>query len=260
MTRFLSVGVRPDARVRLFCFPYAGGGASQFHAWSRDLPPEIQVCPVLLPGREGRLAEPPFTSLPTLVEELARELSPVLNAPFALFGHSLGALIAFELARVLSRENRCPAHLFLSSSRAPQLPRRLSPLSGLDDAGFLAAVQGRYEALPAVVLEDPQLLALFLPVLRADFLLFDTHAYTPGEPLNCPLTVLGGEQDPGVRAAELAGWQVQTRAAFRSRLFPGGHFYLKSQQAAVVRAIAEELGLRTQAHADSVASPPGNTI
>ncbi len=237
--RFLQTAPAPATRVRLLCVPYAGGGAAQFYAWARDLPRAVQVCPVHLPGRENRLAEPPFTGMSELVEALAGEGGE--GGTVALFGHSLGALIAFELARVLCRAGRAPAHLFVSGSRAPQLPRRSPPLYQLDDVAFLEAVQRRYQPLPAVVLEDPQLLALFLPALRADFTLFDTYAYQPGESLDCPLTALGGDADPQVGPDDLAGWREQTRGPFRVGLFSGDHFYLRPQQGPLLRAVAADL-------------------
>ena len=231
----------PSARVHLFCFPHAGSGAAPYYAWSRDLPATVQVCPVHLPGRENRFREPPFTQMPVLVDELLRELAHWPPNRFAFFGHSLGGLLAFELARALSRPGSNLVHLFISAARSPDLPRRSTPISHLVDADFLAAVQSRYQPLPVVILQDPELLKLFLPALRADFTLFDAYTGSPGEPLDCPLSAFGGDQDPQTPPSDLAGWQRQTRGPFRLRLFAGDHFFLKPQQGPLLRAIAEDL-------------------
>jgi medium-chain acyl-[acyl-carrier-protein] hydrolase len=238
LPRYLSSPPRPEARFHLYCFPHAGGGATLFYPWSRSVPSWLQVLPIHLPGRESRHAEPTFTDLDQLVADLEVNLSPILRPPFAFFGHSLGALIAFELARRLSVP---PDRLFVSSSRAPQLPRRGSPLSQLPDAEFLTAMQERYQALPAVVLADREVLTHFLAILRADFTLFDAYQYRPGQPLPSPITVYGGEEDREVSAESLAGWSEQTTSAFRLRMFNGDHFYLKTRQAELLEAIIEAL-------------------
>ena len=155
----------PQARFRLFCFPYAGGGASIYHAWSRSLPAEIDLCPVQLPGRENRFNEPLFTSLPLLVDALEHALVPYFDVPFAFFGHSLGALISFELARSLRRDlQRSPAQLFVSAHRAPQLPLGRSLLYTLPAAEFLRSVY-RMGGTPSAVLMNKELISLMLPIL-----------------------------------------------------------------------------------------------
>ncbi len=238
--RFLQTRYNPAARVHLFCFPHAGGGASSFYPWVRDLPASVQVCPIHLPGRENRLADPPFTRMADLVDEMARGFANWPEGPLAFYGHSLGALMAFEVARAL-RGQRDPVHLFVSAARAPGAPRRLQPIAHLPDDGFLAAVQTRYQPLPAAVLQDAQVLSLFLPALRADFILFDDFVLTPGDPLDGPLSAFGGEQDEEVLVDDLPAWQGLTRGRFRLRLLPGGHFFLKSQQKPVLRAVAADL-------------------
>ncbi len=238
LTRYLTSPPRPDARVHLYCFPYAGGGATLYYPWTRNVPPWLQVLPIHLAGRENRHAEPSFTRLDHLVADMAKELSPLLRPPFAFFGHSLGALLAFELARRLPVP---PAYFFASSSRAPQLPRRSTPLYQLPDAEFLAAMQQRYQALPAVVLADRELLAHFLSILRADFTLFDTYQYAPGLPLPAPIAAFGGQDDREVHVEGLDRWREQTSSTFRLRLFPGDHFYPRTQQAGLLQAIVEEL-------------------
>jgi surfactin synthase thioesterase subunit len=238
LTRYLASPPRADARVRLFCFPYAGGGATAFYPWLRLAPPWLQVLPVHLPGRENRHAEPPFTLMEALVADLARELRPNLDDSFAFFGHSLGALIAFELTLAL---DRAPSHLFVSASRPPHLPRKTAALSQLPDADFLAAIQRRYQALPPAVVADAEMLQLFLPPLRADFTLFDTYAGSQSRQVSCPISAFGGEKDPEVSPEELSAWEQQTCSTFRARVFPGGHFYLRDQQSQVVTEIAATL-------------------
>ncbi len=238
LTRYLTAPPRPDARIHVYCFPYAGSGATLYYPWMRNVPSWLQVLPIHLPGRENRHSETAFTNLDRLIADLALELTPVLRPPFVFFGHSLGALLAFELARVLTVR---PAHLIVSSSRAPHFPRRSLPLYQLPDAEFLAAMQQRYQALPAVVLADRELLTHFLSILRADFTLFDTYQHTPGEPLPAPISVFGGQQDREVQTDGLSGWSELTSSTFRLRLFPGDHFYLRTQQPALLQALTEEL-------------------
>jgi medium-chain acyl-[acyl-carrier-protein] hydrolase len=199
----------------------------------------LQVLPIHLPGRESRHGETAFSSLDHLVTDLATELSPLLRQPFAFFGHSLGALVAFELSRILPL---APDHLFVSSSRAPQLPRRSTPLYQLPDAEFLTVMQERYQALPAVVLADREVLTHFLTILRADFTLFDTYHYRPGNPLPSPITVFGGEQDREVNVEGLSGWNEQTISSFRLQLFSGDHFYLRNRQTELLQAVIEVVG------------------
>jgi medium-chain acyl-[acyl-carrier-protein] hydrolase len=199
------------------------------------------VCAVQLPGRENRLFEPPVADLPSLIELLAEVLSPSLSMPYAFFGHSMGALISFELARYLA-EQAClvPAHLFISAHRAPQLPGRRSPLHTLSDAALLQELQ-RFQGASAAAFAEDELMALMLPALRADFRLCETYKYTPGPPLACPISVFGGRNDRDIGYAELAAWRGQTSQGFALRLLPGDHFFLHRQRAALLQAISEDL-------------------
>jgi surfactin synthase thioesterase subunit len=215
-----------DDPVRLFCLPYAGGGASIFRRWSEEFPPGIEVCPIHLPGREGRLAEPAFTDVKPLVARLADVLDPYLDRPFALFGHSMGAVIGFELARQLARRGQpTPAHLFVSASRAPQLPRRGEPIHALPEPAFLDALR-RMAGTPELVLRDAELVQLMLPALRADFELVETYRYQAGPALSCPISAFGGAGDDLVRWSELASWAELTGGPFAIRMLPGNHFFL----------------------------------
>lgn len=231
----------PQARCRLFCFPYAGGGASIYHAWPRSLPAEIDVCAVQLPGRENRIKEPLFTSLDPLIDALARELAPFFDKPFAFFGHSLGALISFELARRLrSMQQPGPAQLFVSAYRAPQLPMSREMLHKLPVAEFLRSVF-RMGGTPPAVLMHKELVDLMLPILRADFTVYETYTYTREEPLACPITVFGGEQDTLVTVRELQGWREQTHSSFKLCMLPGNHFFLQGSMQQLLQIITSDL-------------------
>jgi len=230
-----------QSAVNLFCFPYSGANASIYHSWLSGLPKPLAVIPVELPGRGRRLSEPPHTRLSSLVESAAEALIPYLDHPFAFFGHSMGALLSFELARFL-RDccGRSPVHLFLSGSGAPHLPHPEQPISELPEPEFiqrLRELNGTEEA----ILACPELRELLLPILRADFAICETYRYLPGEPLDCPISVFGGLSDPFVGRADLEPWKVHTRAAFRVRLFPGDHFFLHTNGAQILTVFAREL-------------------
>jgi len=229
----------PNTQLRLFCFPYAGAGALIFRKWSDGLPADIEVCPIQLPGRGTRLTEPPFTMLSCLVEALARVLDPLLDKPFAFFGHSLGALIAFELARQIRRHHGVhPVRLFASAGRAPQIPHRTPPIHNLADKEFLAELR-RLNGTPRELLDHEELMEVMLPILRADFALYETYLYSNEPPLNCPISAFGGVQDRRVSASDLEAWRSQTSASFSLRMFPGDHFFLK--EPLVLEALSQEL-------------------
>jgi len=231
----------PHARLRLFCFPYAGGSAPAFRTWTAGLPAKVEVCPVQLPGRGSRLSEPPFTRLAPLVETLAHVLSPLLDKPFAFFGHSLGALISFELARQLRRQYGVhPVRLFVSAASAPQIPPASAPLHALSDSALLKALC-RLNGTPAEVLEHAELMQLMLPTLRADFAVYETYVYSAEPPLNCPVAAFGGLQDHRVGRSDLSAWRDQTCASFSLRMFPGDHFFLNTDQRLLLPALCQEL-------------------
>lgn len=231
----------PQARLRLFCFPYAGGGVSIFRAWPEGLPAHVEVCPVQFPGRGTRLAEPPFTRLPSLVQALAEALCPFLDKPFAFFGHSLGALVSFELARQLRRSYAAtPVRLFISADRAPQIPRRDPPIHSLPEREFLVELR-RLKGTPREVFEDEELMQVMIPVLRADFAAYETYGYTTEPPLDCPISAFGGLQDQRVRRGDLEAWRDQTSVFFSLRMFPGDHFFLNTTQAPLLGALSQEL-------------------
>ena len=235
--------VRPDAtsRFRLFCFPYAGGASAIFRPWSRQIHSHVEIVPALLPGRELRLREAACTRLEPLIESLAREIVPYLDRPFAFFGHSMGALISFELARRLRWERRIePDHLFISGRRAPQLPERDPEIHDLPEAEFLVELK-QLQGTPAELLEHVELMQLLLPLLRADFSVCSTYTYFPSTPLKCPITVLGGLQDETVSRAQLEPWREQTAGACRVQMLEGDHFFINQQQAAILSIVMETL-------------------
>jgi len=234
---------REGVAVRLFTFPYAGGDTSIFSPWTEDLPREIELCPVQLPGRGRRTLEPAYSTLGLLVDALAEALAPALDARFAFFGHSMGALMCFELARELRRRDRpLPCHLLVSGQPAPQLPRRHDPLAHLPDADFVEQLHRRYGyALPEDDEQLDELLDVMLPTLRSDVMVTDDYVHGAEAPFDCPITAFGGLDDPTVTRHELDAWRHQTRGLFRTRMLPGGHFYLESEWKFLVRFIVDSL-------------------
>jgi medium-chain acyl-[acyl-carrier-protein] hydrolase len=231
----------PQARLRLFCFPYAGGAASVFRSWSDGLPTDVEVCPVQFPGRGTRLMEPPFSQLSLLVEALAEALCPLLDKPFALFGHSLGSLVSFELARQLRANHQArPVRLFASAGPAPQVPHRGLPIHNLPEREFAAKLR-RLDGTPGELLNHKELMDIVLTSLRADFALYESYEYSSGPPLNCPISTFGGLSDQRVNHDDLEAWRDQTTASFSIRMFPGDHFFLKSTQPLLLQALSQEL-------------------
>ncbi len=231
----------PKARLRLFCFPYAGGSASLYRTWAEDLPPDVEVCPVQLPGRESRFREPCYTRLMPLVHTLGEVLWPYLTLPYAFLGHSMGALISFELTRTLRRRGGpLPLHLFLSAHRAPQLPDRQPPIHHLPTPLFLEELR-QLNGIPSEVLENAELMELMLPLLRADFAVAETYEYREDSPLPCPITAFGGLEDDEVNEEEVAGWREQTTSTFTMHMLPGDHFFLFKHRPALMPLIAQDL-------------------
>jgi medium-chain acyl-[acyl-carrier-protein] hydrolase len=232
----------PDASLKLFCFPYAGGNSLIYRGWPQHLPWTVEVCAVQLPGREARLGEPPYTNLPALVSALCDALLPHLSAkPFAFFGHSMGAMISFELTRELRRRGGpLPSQLFLSGRRAPQIRKDEPPTYDLPEAEFLESVR-RFNGTPQEVFEHPELMRLLVPLLRADFALSQDYAYTSEEPLDRPISAFGGLQDADVPREYLEAWREQTSAAFSLRMLPGDHFFLRKSQPLLLSLLSQQL-------------------
>ena len=231
----------PRARLRMFCFPYAGGGASAYRGWAGALPADVEVCPVQLPGRESRLREAPFTRLEPLVTATADALVPHFDLPFVFFGHSMGGLIAFELTRELRRRGAPePLHLFASGRRAPQVPDRDEPIHDLPEEQFVERLR-ELNGTPEEVLQHAELMRLLTPLLRADFSVNETYEFRPGEPLEAGISAFGGLGDAEVTKEDLEAWREHTRGRFRLRMMPGDHFFLHSARELVTDAVARDL-------------------
>lgn len=232
---------RPQARIRLFCIPYAGGTANIFNNWPASMPVFVDVCPIQMPGRGARIHEPAYTQIAPLVTSLAASLDGLLDRPFALFGHSMGALVSFELARTLRRQGKSgPSQIFVSGSSAPQIPDPNPPVFALPEPEFIAELR-RLNGTPAEVLEHPELMQLVLPLLRADFEACQTYEYSPEAPLACPITAFGGLQDPDMTREDIDAWRTQTTGRFTLRMLPGDHFFIQAHEAVVIGAVAREL-------------------
>lgn len=225
--------------MRLFCFPFAGGGAAVFHSWGRILPEWIECRAVKLPGREDRFREKAYTRVGPFIEALAPEILPLLDRPFAFYGHSMGTLLAFELALELRRRQAgTPAALFLGGGPAPESrPPRTSLQT---DAELMKEVRS-YEGDFGVALEDADFREFILPLLRADFALYDSYSAPEEASLDCPFFIFGGDGDPRVTSEQLAGWRIRTRGPFHLEFVPGGHFFLKSSVDALLERIGSAL-------------------
>lgn len=239
---------RPQAQLRLFCFPYAGASAQIFRPWSLLLPEWIEVHAIELPGRGRRWSEPAYTDLQELVQAIAPAIHPYLDQPFALFGHSMGAWISFELAQLLHQTSTLkPECLFISGRRAPQFPNTKPPIHKLSEALLLQELR-QLNGTPTEILENQELLNLLLPILRADFMLLETYIYQEQPPLPYPIHIYGGQQDPYVTIAELSAWQQQTSCDFTLQLLPGDHFFLHSAQAELLRSLTQLLKQNLNLH------------
>jgi medium-chain acyl-[acyl-carrier-protein] hydrolase len=249
------VRYRPNeqAKLRLFCIPYAGGGASIFHAWPDGLPADVEVCGIQLPGRESRLRERAYVRIAPLIEALADALVPYLDRPFAFYGHSMGALISFELARHLrSTYNKLPFCLYLGAYRAPQLPNPNIKIYHLPSEVFKVVL--RADGIPETILQNEELMQAMQPTLRADFELCDTYEYREELPLACPFLIFGGLEDVRVKAADLEPWLVHSSAARNLSLLPGSHFFLHSAQDLLLAAISQDLKARLSGRPQEYAS------
>jgi surfactin synthase thioesterase subunit/glycosyltransferase involved in cell wall biosynthesis len=249
-----SIAARKDASLRMFCFPFAGGGAAFFRAWGLGLGSEVAVTPVLLPGREGRLSEKPIESFEEMVEQVTTALLSHLASPFVFFGHSMGAVLAFEVIRRL-REQRepLPVALLVSGARAPQFRLGHRPAPEPSEAQLLEQVR-LLQPPGSQLLEKPDLLRLLLPALRADANAYRRYVYEPGPPLPLPVFAYGGREDTQVSADHLEAWSEQTTEGFARRMFAGGHFFLRSQALMFLQAMNEDLSeMKAAARAASCA-------
>ncbi len=233
---------RRDAPTRMICFSYAGGGASAFKDWAATLPGTIELLNVQLPGREERLGEPLLRNMDALVDVLTQEIAAATDRPFAFFGHSMGAIVAYEVAcRLRATGATLPDHLFVSARAAPHFEDKSAPLRFLDNDQFIERLHDSFGAVPDAIRNNPELQALFLPILRADVEMLETHEDAAADPLPCPITAIGGTDDPAISAQMLAGWQTRTSAEFTQHALPGDHFFINTARNRVVDLIVDQM-------------------
>lgn len=226
----------PNADLRLFLFPYAGGTPTAFTKWPAEFPDNIETNIIHYPGRGSRFNESPIKELSVLVQEINRAILPLLYKPFVFFGHSMGGMIAFELARQLSSQ---PQTLFISACGAPQLPDPNHPIHSLPDSEFIKSLQ-KLNGLPADVINNSELMQLLIPALRADFEAVENYKYSYNEDrLECPIIAFGGNDDTHVSPERLEGWAAQTSASFRSQYFSGDHFFINTAHQSVTAFIID---------------------
>jgi medium-chain acyl-[acyl-carrier-protein] hydrolase len=238
----LRFAARARPAARLFCFPYAGVGPQVFSRWPAGLPAGLEICAAQLPGRANRLHEPAITDLQALAEHLLNAIASRLDLPFAFFGHSMGAVLAFEVARAMaSRSLPMPSHLIVSGRRPPYIADIAPPMHSLPDPEFVAEINRRYGGIPREILENQDVLALLLPGLRADITALETHRPPPSTPLPCAILAFGGADDPLTPRAHLEAWRHVTTGAFQICTFPGGHFYLEAQRVELLAELSAKL-------------------
>jgi medium-chain acyl-[acyl-carrier-protein] hydrolase len=226
--------------------PYAGSGTGAYRTWPALLPEQVELRAVVLPGRERRFIEPAMPSVDALADLLVPALLPDLDPPYAIFGHSMGAMLGYEVARRLTDRLLPPVHLLVSGARAPHLPDPGPGHHLMPDTIFLEAIRG-LGGTPPELTENEEFLQLMLPTLRADFIAAETYLRSPSPALSCPITAFGGADDPLAGEEHIAAWAEHTTGRFRLRLLPGDHFFLATSRQALLRLIDREL----QAHLDS---------
>jgi medium-chain acyl-[acyl-carrier-protein] hydrolase len=233
---------RPNSRTgfQLVCIPYAGGSAHIFNSWPKHLPDFVRVCAVQLPGRGRRIKEPSATTLTAIAQPLAEALAPHLGKRFAFFGHSMGALISFEVMRELRKVYKLEAsHLFVSGCFAPQIPDP-HPLHRLPDREFLAEIN-RLEGVPRAGLESVELMQLMLPTLRADCLVTEAYVYQDDMPFECPITTFGGLEDHIGTQEYMAQWRKHTKSSFSQYTFPGKHFFFDAAESSILQIVSRDI-------------------
>ncbi|HSB01711.1 MAG TPA: alpha/beta fold hydrolase [Anaerolineales bacterium] len=238
---FICPQANPEAELRIFLFPYAGGSPSVFNKWAAGFPGNVETRIAHYPGRGSRHNEALIKQISVLAEGLAEAVQPLADKPFAFLGHSLGGLVAFELARGLRRSHqRQPDILFISACGAPHLPDPHPPIHELPDPEFLHSLQ-QLHGVPAEALQQPEVMQLLLPILRADFQAMESYVYTPEPPLPCPIRALGGCDDPRLSRKRLEDWCLQTSSSCKAEYFAGDHFFIHTAREAVIASITAEL-------------------
>lgn len=231
----------PQARMRLFCFPYAGASASVYYPWCRDLAQDLELCAIQFPGRETRIAEEPISAMEPLVAALLPELMPYLDKPFLFFGHSMGATVCFEIARrLILSGSRIPEMLFVSASRAPHLKQTEDPIYLLPGEAFIKRLRS-FSGTPEEIFQYPELLELYLPILRADLSIEETYTCSSVSPFPFPISGFGGEGDKEVDHKDLEAWAQYSAPLFSLRLYPGGHFFIREHQQTLIGDMMNDL-------------------
>jgi surfactin synthase thioesterase subunit len=218
------------------CFPHAGGSASYYYALSELLAPAVEICALQYPGRQDRRSQPGIEKLSELADQASAAIAGLDDRPLALFGHSMGSTLAFEVALRLQERGRCPVTLFASGYPAPSRLRG-GNVHRRDDAGVVAELRLLAGTDPAW-LEDPDLLAAFLPPIRSDYTAIETHPRDPGSTVECPITMFVGDNDPHTTLAEARAWQEHTSEPFDLQIYSGGHFFLDDHWQQVADAIS----------------------
>ena len=231
----------PNAKLRLFCLPFAGGGSTSFRHWPELLPPYIELAAIEIPGRGSRLSEPCQRRINILVSQITKGIQPYLDKPYAFFGHSMGALLSFEISHTIREQlNQEPNLLFISGRGAPHMHSREKPIHVLPDDEFVEEIK-KYNGTPKEVLEHEDLMDILTPILKADFEVCETYTYSEKQPLNCPITAFGGLQDASTSREQLQAWQDYTNGLFNLRMFMGDHFYLINTASELIHAITKDL-------------------
>jgi medium-chain acyl-[acyl-carrier-protein] hydrolase len=231
---------KPNATIRLFCFPHAGGGISAFYQWHKYFNEEIELCFIQLPGRDRRINEAPYTQLSQLIDDLIRYITPFTDKKFAFLGHSMGSLISFELTRKMRlMQNLSPIHLFLLAGSAPHL-YTYEPIHHLEENDFIEEVR-KFNGIDEIIINNKDIMRSFLQILKADFKLVESYNYIVDDPVDCSISVFGGISDPFVNRENLMSWKDHTTNNFKIRFFQGDHFFLKNNVDEIIRNIHEDL-------------------
>lgn len=233
--------LKTKPRFRLFCFPYAGAGASVFNGWDGILPEAVDICSIQLPGRETRRKETAYTRVFPMIDALYEVLEHYLELPYSIYGHSMGALLGFEIAREFRRQAKpLPVSLLISGCRAPQLRDPHRPMHQLPDPEFIGRLR-QMDGTPEDVLRNRELMEVLLPALRADFALCETYKYLAEPPLPGAICAFGGMDDPRATRDQLAAWSQQTSGSFNLRMLPGNHFFVRNPSTLFLRFISQRL-------------------
>lgn len=234
---FIKFNSNFNSTIRLFCFSYAGGGASTFYTWQKHLEKNIELIAIQYPGRESRFSEPLVSDLTIITRELAKGFMSYLDKPYLIFGHSLGALIGFEFIRLIRQlQFTQPKHFIVSGAKAPQMPLRRKHLSQLEDAAFKEELV-KYNGVPEHILNNDELINLFMPILRNDFKITEDYVYKNLAPLSCSITALSGLNDATVIKEEVLGWEKQTTKNFQHISYVGDHFFIRNHQIEIIEMI-----------------------